>query len=162
LQAEAAARVLERDLGIRPDIDFVSSPLPRARATMELIRLTLGLPATGYRMEPRINEINMGSWDGFTHEEARLLDPAFFAARKADKWNVRLPGGESYTDVAARATDWVKSLERDTFAVTHGAFTRILRWLFSSMTDQEFAKLDEPNGVVFRVRGQSVLRLHSP
>ena len=48
----------------------------------------------------------------------------------ADKWNVHVPGGENYAEVAARATDWVQSLTADTFAVSHGALTRILRGLF--------------------------------
>jgi broad specificity phosphatase PhoE len=61
--------------------------------------------------------------------------------------------------VAARAEDWVKSLSRDTFAVSHGAYTRILRGLFLGLSTTEMSALDEPQGVVFRVQGSDVTQL---
>jgi broad specificity phosphatase PhoE len=82
-----------------------------------------------------------------------------FDARAADKWHVRVPGGENYAEVAARATDWAESLDADTFAVSHGALTRILRGLLLGLDGQAMSSLDEPQGVVFRVRGNSVTRL---
>src|SRR5215475_10386469 len=35
-------------------LDFVSSPLGRARTTMELVRAPLGLPTDDYRVDPRL------------------------------------------------------------------------------------------------------------
>jgi broad specificity phosphatase PhoE len=46
----------------------------------------------------------------------------------------------------------------DTFAVSHGVFTRILRGLFEGLTWQQMSDLDEPQGVLFRVRGREVER----
>ena len=86
-------------------------------------------------------------------------DPALFDARAADKWHVRVPGGENYAEVAARATDWVTGLSTDTFAVSHGALTRVLRGLFLDLDWQGMSALDEPQGVVFRVRDAEVARL---
>ena len=59
-------------------------------------------------------------------------------------------------------TAFVQSLERDTFAVSHGAATRILRGLFQGLDWQKMSALDEPQGVVFRVRGSEVVRLDPP
>ena len=158
-QARAVGEILKRDVGLRPAMAFVSSPLQRARTTMEIIRETLELPPAGYTTDARIEEINLGRWDQLTDAEARALDPALFDARGADKWHVHVPGGENYEEVAARATDWAQSLSTDTFAVSHGALTRILRGLFLGLTWQGMSDLDEPQGVVFRVRGNSVTRL---
>ena len=107
----------------------------------------------------RLREINLGIWEGLTHKEARALDPALFEKRSADKWNVRVPGGEDYADVAKRAKLWLRGLKDDTFAVSHGGYTRILRGLFEDLTAEEISDLDEPQGVVFRVRGSVVERL---
>ena len=123
---------------------------------MELIRSHLDLPPKAYSTDLRLQEINLGAWDGLTHKQARALDPVEFNKREADKWNVRLPGGESYADVAKRAERWLASMKRDTFAVTHGGFTRILRGLFDGIDAQEISDLDEPQGVVFRVRGSKI------
>ena len=162
-QAKIIGETLLEALGEKPQIGFVSSPLQRARTTMEIIRDKLALPTEGYALDPRIQEINLGSWDQLTDEEARALDPAAFDKRMADKWNVRVPGGgENYADVAARAESWIGSLTTDTFAVSHGAFTRILRGLFMGLDAAQMSALDEPQGVVFRVCGREVVQLPSP
>jgi probable phosphoglycerate mutase len=140
---------------------YVSSPLPRACATMEIILGELDLPKDGYRTDSRLQEINLGIWDGLTDAEARALDPAMFEKRGNDKWEVRVPGGENYADVAARAESWIADLETDTFAISHGAFTRILRGLFMGVDWTTMSGLDERQGVLFRVSGDTVTHLSS-
>ena len=158
-QAKAIGLALEHELGKAPELAFVSSPLERARITMEIARETLGLPRQGYVTDARIEEIDLGQWDQLTDAEARARDPALFAARAADKWHVHVPGGENYAEVAGRARDWIASLARDTFAVSHGAFTRILRGLFLGLSVAEMSAMDEPQGVVFRIQASEVVQL---
>jgi probable phosphoglycerate mutase len=158
-QAHAVGEILRREVGMRPKLDFVSSPLARARRTMQIVLSVLGLPDDGYSIEPRIAEIDLGEWDQLTDDEARARDPGMFDARAADKWNVRVPGGENYEEVAARARDWMDGLKADTFAVSHGALTRILRGLVLGLSWQAMSALDEPQGVIFRIRGDVVVRL---
>jgi probable phosphoglycerate mutase len=158
-QARAVGDILKRELGSRPPLNFVSSPLQRARTTMEIARERLELPPSGYSVDPRIAEIDLGLWDQLTDKEARALDPAAFDARAADKWHVHVPGGENYAQVAVRATAWVESLGADTFAVSHGALTRVLRGLFQGLDWRAMSNLDEPQGVVFRIKDRTVERL---
>ncbi len=159
-QAKIIGKTLLQELGPRPAIAFVCSPLHRARTTMEIIREALALPREGYATDERLMEINLGAWDQLTDAEARALDPAAFDARSSDKWNVHVPGGgENYAEVAARAESWIADLHADTFAVSHGAFTRILRGLFMGMGWKQMSNLDEPQGCVFRVTGNEVVRL---
>jgi broad specificity phosphatase PhoE len=157
-QAQALAAILKAQAGDPARLSFVSSPLPRACATMEIVRTALGLTGP-WPTDARIVEIDLGTWDGQTDAEARAADPAFYELRTFDKWNVCPPGGETYADVAARAEDWVASLKADTFAISHGAFTRILRGRFAGLTARAMSDLDEPQGVVFRVRESTVERL---
>jgi probable phosphoglycerate mutase len=158
-QAHAVGEILKREVGLRPKLDFVSSPLARALLTMRIVRGVLGLPETGFTTDPRLAEIDLGDWDQLTDDEARARNPGLFDARGADKWNVRVPGGENYQEVAARAGEWAAGIKVDTFAVSHGALTRILRGLFLGFSWQAMSALDEPQGVVFRIRGSSVTRL---
>jgi probable phosphoglycerate mutase len=158
-QARDLAAILREDVPAFASLAYVASPLPRARRTMEIVRTGLGLPVNGFTTDDRLMEIDLGQWDGLTDAEARALDPAKFSERGNDKWNVRVPGGENYEDVARRAEHWVHDLKTDTFAVAHGAFTRILRGLFADNTWRQMSALDEPQGVVFRVRGNTVKRL---
>ena len=162
-QARDIAEIVRADVADFAQLDYVSSPLERAQATMELIRNELGLSFDEFRIDPRIIEINLGAWDGLTAEEAEHRFPKEFAARAADKWNVAVPGGgENYASVAARMTAFVESLERDTFAVSHGAATRVLRGLFADMNWKQMSALDEPQGCLFRAHAGEVVRLDKP
>ena len=158
-QSGIIARTLS---AVAPDVAavaYVCSPLQRARTTMEIILGNLGLPKDRYETDVRLQEINLGIWDGLTDAEARALDPAMFEKRGSDKWDVRVPGGENYADVAARAESWLADLKADTFAVSHGAFTRILRGLFGGLGWKQMSDLDETQGVVFRVCESAVTEL---
>ena len=157
-----------RDVGLimkREAPDFASfhhgaSPLPRAQKSMQIVLEVCGLPTDGYTTDRRIIEIDLGAWDGLTKAEARAVNPAAYDAREADKWNVKsLDSRENYSDVAARAESFIADLSKDTFAVSHGAFTRILRGLFLGLNWKQMSDLDEPQGCVFRARGSVVERL---
>ena len=158
-QVHDVGRIMVRAVGKRPALDFISSPLARACRTMEVVRGQLGLPPDGFATDARLQEIDLGDWDQLTDDEARALDPVKFTERGNDKWHVRVPNGENYAEVAARASDWVQSLTADTFAVSHGAVIRILRGLFGGLGWQAMSALDEPQGVVFYIRGNQVVRL---
>ncbi len=106
-QAADVAAILKRELGDAPGIAMVASPLPRARTTMEIVRAALNLSPEGYTTDDRLKEIDLGRWDGLTDAQAREQGPALFDARIADKWHVRVPGGENYAEVAARVSDWI-------------------------------------------------------
>lgn len=162
-QAATLGRLLKQNAPDVTALAFVSSPQERARLTMEIVLDELGLPLGKFTTDARLEEIHLGAWDGLTDDEARALDPVLFADRGNDKWNVAVPGGgENYAEVAARAESWIEDLAQDTFAVSHGAFTRILRGLFAGMGWKEMSNLDEEQGVLFRVFGSAVTRLEAP
>jgi probable phosphoglycerate mutase len=123
--------VILRDLFARdnrsPDsLDYVSSPLGRARVTMELMRTRLGLPAEGYRVEQNLTEISFGDWEGFTLEELSQRDKDSVLRRDRDKWNFLPPAGESYQQVMERIAGWYATLSRDAVVVAHGGTARAL------------------------------------
>ncbi|HEY1876865.1 MAG TPA: histidine phosphatase family protein [Rhizomicrobium sp.] len=160
-QAHEIGEVLKRELGSRPAIACVASPLQRARTTMGIVRGVLDLAPEGFLTDPRIQEIDLGRWDQLTEAEARALDPAYYDRRAGDKWHVPAPGGEDYQDVASRLRAWIGDLKADTFAVSHGAAIRILRGLFLGLDAAQMSALDEPQGVVFRVRDGRIAQLPS-
>jgi probable phosphoglycerate mutase len=157
-QARAIAATLRTEVSDLTALAYVSSPLPRARATMEIIRETDGLPRGGYVTDDRIKEINLGAWDGLTDAEVKARPQLGYEKRMSDKWDVRVPGGENYADVAARLENWIAELKNDTFAVSHGAATRILRGLFQGLDWKHMSALDEKQGVLYRARGSDLER----
>ena len=76
-----------------------SSDLLRSRQTAELIAEPFGLPVT---LEPRLREMNLGSWEGMLSDDIRAQFPQELMMRDLDPLNTRAPQGESPLEVAAR------------------------------------------------------------
>ena len=141
---------------------FVASPLGRARTTMEIVLERLDLPTDGYTTDERLAEIDLGEWAGLVGHEVEKTDRLRFEARERDKWNVPVPGGESYAMVAVRITDWFTKLNRETVVIAHGGVGRILRGLYAGLAWQEISALDEPYGTAFRLQSGIVTRFDTP
>ena len=150
--------LIARDGHSAAELDYVSSPLGRARETMELLRPPLGLPSGGYRVEPRLAEISFGDWEGFTIAQLRSRDPQRIAAREQDKWHFIPPGGESYKLVSGRMRDWFESLSGDTVAVAHGGTARGLIAHFGIAKPAAAPLIDIEQGVVYLFEGDRLTR----
>ena len=140
------------------NLDYVSSPLGRARKTMELLRASLDLPADRYEIEPRLAEIAFGDWEGFTIAQLHSRDPQRIAAREHDKWHFVPPGGESYKTVSGRISEWYEGLTRDTVAVAHGGTARGLIAYLGIARPAAAPLVDIVQGVVYVFRGNSLTR----
>jgi probable phosphoglycerate mutase len=115
---------------------MVSSPQDRAVQSAGLIAATLGLSFT---TDDRLMEIAMGPWEGLTWPEIETRWPG--VAGEHDTSHFRIPGGEPYAEVAARARSWLDSLTRPTIAVSHGVFGRVLRTVYLGMEQGGYATL---------------------
>jgi broad specificity phosphatase PhoE len=101
------------------DFDYVSSPLIRARSSMERVRTVLGLDPHGYRTDERLAEIAFGEWEGLSFADLKSNAADLLALREQDPWNFVPPGGESYVQLLARVRHWHGSLTGDTVVASH-------------------------------------------
>jgi broad specificity phosphatase PhoE len=152
-QAKHCAGVL-RDLFARErhgaaDYAYASSPLRRARETMDILRAALGLDAAGYAIDDRLAEISYGEWEGSTLAEIRTRDPELLVRRERDKWGFRPPGGESYRDVAARVACWNAAVTGDTVIAAHGGIARALMANFGILPEEEATFAEVVHGAVY-------------
>ena len=109
-----------------------SSDMPRACRTAELLALGLDCPPHHVMVDDRLREISRGDWEGKaraeTYNEDIRTEMAFL------DMDHRAPGGESMSDTASRAREWLMSLNwaitqegHDTFvAVTHSILIKSL------------------------------------
>jgi probable phosphoglycerate mutase len=161
-QAGESAAVL-RDLlareGREPgDYPYVSSPLQRARETMDILRAALGLDPKAYAVDARLAEIAYGAWEGFTLPEIQARDPDVLQRRERDKWDFRPPGGESYREVAKRVGEWYATVTRDTVVVAHGGVARVLMANFGILPEEAATHADIQHGGVYVFSGGAVTR----
>jgi broad specificity phosphatase PhoE len=143
-----------RDAGA---LDFVSSPLGRARATMKSCARHLGsnrwtiAPTRGWRS-------SHGRWEGVAYPELLAHERDTLAARERDKWNFRPAGGESYADLLVRVRAWHATLRRDSVVVAHGGTARALVALRCIAEREKAAAFAIDQGVIYAFAGGGVAR----
>jgi probable phosphoglycerate mutase len=108
---EAQVRRLAERLSARfPIRSIYCSDLKRSRRTAELL-------AAGDRppihVRPAFREINLGAWEGALRAEIARSESAEYARRGRDIAGYRPPGGESFSDLAARVLPCWRSLTAD-------------------------------------------------
>jgi 2,3-bisphosphoglycerate-dependent phosphoglycerate mutase len=108
-QAEALADYFSQRPSLPVD-RIVSSDLPRARQTADILARRLKVPAT---FHPELRARRMGDFEGRTHAELEALDPEAFRRLKHDPAFVPPGGGESVNDLRARAIPFVQRLGAD-------------------------------------------------
>jgi broad specificity phosphatase PhoE len=150
----AECGALLRDLFARDhrqaqDFKYISSPLKRARETMEILRATLDLEAHDYEVDARLLEIAYGEWEGLTLQEIEARNASVLSARERDKWDFAPPGGESYRQLAVRIGDWYRSLSRDTVVAAHGGGVRALMALLNVLPEEKATRAQIEQGVVY-------------
>jgi broad specificity phosphatase PhoE len=110
---------------MEPD-GIVSSDLSRALDTAAAVGAECGLEPSS---DPRLREIDLGSWQGLTRAQARAQFPEEYAAWQAGE-DARRGDGETYAEVGARAAqcvlEWLDRLGPGAtlVAVTHGGTAR--------------------------------------
>jgi len=105
-----------------------ASPLERARASAEVIAKPHGLAV---RIVPAFSEMTFGSWEGLTRDEARARDPEAWAQWRSAPHLLKLAGGETIAEVAARVTAGVEALQaahegHTVVLVSHGVVARVI------------------------------------
>jgi alpha-ribazole phosphatase len=102
-----------------------SSNLTRCRDTAALI-----CPEKEIRIDPGLNEINMGTWDGESFDHIKATMPDLFQQRGEQIETFRPPGGESFNDLKTRVAPFFEDLSQNlngpTLVVTHSGVIRVM------------------------------------
>ncbi len=125
----AQAERLAGHVAVRfPDVARIArSDLARVAETAAPVEARLAVPVD---VDPRIRELDLGSWTGRPYAEVRAQDPAGTEAWR--RWeDVETNGAERLVDFRARVRSWcADALERvpagTTLVVTHGGVIRVL------------------------------------
>jgi broad specificity phosphatase PhoE len=139
-------------------IDAVyASPLARTLRTAELI--------AGSRVpifpEPALMDIDYGSWQGLTKDEASQRDPELFSLWLRAPERVRFPGGERLADVRDRATraieGWAPQYDgRSVLLITHDIVAKLIFCALLGLEVSAFRHFEQDNAAInrFEVRDE--------
>jgi broad specificity phosphatase PhoE len=141
-----AAELAERLADIALDAIY-SSDLARARITAETVASVQGLEVTQLR---ELREVNVGSWEGLTREEAKARDPDGF--RRWEAGGTGWDDGESYPEMSARVLGAVAEIARAheggrVLVVAHGGPIRAVHAAALGMDVEAYRRVRpvEPN-----------------
>jgi len=152
-QATEAAERLRSLVPGFAGLDFICSPMQRARETMDILRAKLELAPGAYRTDDRLKELTFGSWEGFTWRDIRKAEREQAQLRERDKWSFVPPGGESYAMLAQRIRPVLEGLTRETAIVSHGGVARAVLALVGAAPPQKAAMVEIWQGKILVVSG---------
>ena len=133
--------------------EIVASPIGRARRTAEIIAGCLGRTAP-VRLDERLREISLGSWDGLDRADIRSRMGEDFAEFE---WYFDTPDGERYDGFAGRIAEWLREIgDSPVIAVSHGVATRVLRGLYAGLPRADALRLSVPQDRIFRLAGGTI------
>ncbi len=161
-QARATGRLL-RTLPDAASAPIVASPQGRARRTAEIIREQLGA-ADELRVDDRLRELSLGSWDGLTYADVATRSPGIFDGDGRYEWYFRSADGESYEAFVARLSEWLRDWAGAPrlVVVAHGLVTRVLRGLYAGLPRGLALSLPVPQDRIFRLRDGAIAELPVP
>lgn len=130
-QAEEMGRALAKWLGTRQSLSLWCSSAGRAQQTMAIIADHIEADFFDVRVDPRLEEIDVGDWSGRSYADI-IADQGEILDRDVGLFSVKPPGGEWYDDIAARLKDWIADTDQergDRLVIMHGISSRVLRGL---------------------------------
>lgn len=161
-QAQAIGRYLSTHLAGQQDaIRIESSHLGRALATANIIRETLGLGDECLHTTPLLAELHFGDWQGLDKYQIEARWPGQLAERSRNRWSYRLPNGEDYPMLMARARQWLarERLAPITIVVTHQQFSNVLRGVYTSLVEADILGSVHEQNCLFRLQEQMSQRI---
>lgn len=154
-QQARANGILLRELASPLDtLEFYSSPLHRAAATMEFVRAAAGLPPAGYIADRRLMEIDCGTntWRTWPEIEA---DASRHPLWESDRWDYVHPRGESLSMLHARIDEFLGGLVRNSVIVAHAGTMRMIRAHMLDLSRETTMEYHPPNAGILRLSGGS-------
>ena len=127
-QADEMGALLRARLGPKPAVTLWASPAGRALQTLAVIAEHLELDWHRAKTDPRLVEIDMGSWGGRYYadiiaEVGPVFDPVHATLTPS-------PDGEIYSQIAERVSRWLDDTDDDPgdrLVIMHGISSRVLR-----------------------------------
>ena len=92
----------------KKNIDYIfASDILRTKETAEIIKKSLGIDSSRVVFDKRLREINFGEIDGKNRSVYSNAIPNFM-----DRFDSRLPGGESFDDIRMRLGDFIYEIDK--------------------------------------------------
>lgn len=130
-----------------------SSDLGRAVATSKAISDFKKIPLF---FTEELREISYGVFEGLNHDEIDARFPGLWEKRCLDKYNFKIPEGESYCEVFERAKNFLEKILKKheneaVLLVSHGCMSRMLIQYFINVQKDIAVQFGIPHDNVYEI-----------
>lgn len=114
----------------------ISSPLGRVVKTGEIVFKDVGF-INGFSTDDRLKEHSFGKWEGLTPLDVENCFPGMQAKREKDRWNFKIPEGESYALLEERLSSFLSSIHLDSnlILLCHEMVSKTLRKILLNLSE---------------------------
>jgi len=163
-EGEKQAKILVKKLSkIKFDKIFISEAKRSFETILPLIKLKKDILV---RRDKHLNECNFGIFGGLSLKRAEKKYPGIFKKRWKDKWNIAIPRGESYKDLAFRLESFFKNLKRESkksqlknvLIITHATPIKVflIKYLGFSVEKAESIYFENTSVSIFDFRNEKI------
>jgi len=154
-QAKDNANMIKRQAQLPTHI--ISSDLPRAVATSEIISEILNIPV---QIDDNLREVYFGFWDGMADEDIKSQFPDLWENRIHNKWSFNDYDGESYKMAHNRAQEWLaENYSENILVISHRSFGKILRGAYKGISPESIMQTDFLHTDIFILSHEEVRRI---
>ena len=157
-QAAQLGRILKKTFTSRRMPPFHVSPLGRTQDTAAIVCQYVDGPDMTF-VEPRLQEVSTGVWDGLTHEDIEAGWPGALDGTDHYDWYFRSPDGETLEIALERIQSWLNGVDGPVVAVSHGLLGRLVRGAWLELLAKEMLCLPVPQDVVWHLSSAGVCPL---
>tara|TARA_B100001093_G_scaffold439840_2_gene440031 strand:+ start:10436 stop:11029 length:594 start_codon:yes stop_codon:yes gene_type:complete len=153
-QAIKVAKFFDQKIKKIEDFKIYSSPIKRVvdytnviNSNLKNIKIKNKIIYSNY-----LKEHNFGKWEGKSISEIKKKFPDEFQNRELDKWNFKVPKGESYSVLSKRVKKFIKkkiSLRKKYIIFTHEMVSKVFRAAILNLDKKKTMKLKHNSDFVF-------------
>lgn len=160
-KGEQQAARIAFEAGTKNISKIFSSHLQRAAQTAAIIASELGVP---YETDKGLAEARKGSWEGMPFSQIEAEYSEIWAQWLETPFTAPIPGGETISEVAARACRSIKNfLEQDAgniLLISHGGPVSALRCISEKLSFGRFHSMHPGNGQLFKLAIEPFIMLN--
>jgi broad specificity phosphatase PhoE len=153
-QAIKVAKFFDQKIKKIEDFKIYSSPIKRVvdytnviNSNLKNIKIKNKIIYSNY-----LKEHNFGKWEGKSIKEIKKKFPDEFQNREIDKWNFKVPNGESYSVLNKRVKKFIKkeiSLRKKYIIFTHEMVSKVFRGVILNLDKKKIMRLKHNSDYVF-------------
>ena len=110
----------------------------------------------------QLREHKFGKWEGKTIHEIKKIFPKEFKKREMNKWNYKVPNGDSYAIIAKRLKKFLKNninLKKNYIIFTHEMVSKILRGILLNLSNEKIINSKHNSNNIFIYNNKKIKKI---